>query len=128
MQIRVVPVDQASAHFGGARLLVDRDWPSGARKGELVLTAWLQDVAPSPGLGAWFDHSQAQWNQFCDRYFRELESKPQEIEVLFDFVRVGPILLICAAGDRRCNSAVALKEFVCKKMGSAGLRPLIASA
>jgi uncharacterized protein YeaO (DUF488 family) len=128
LQIRVASINPASVPFGGARLLVDRDWPSCARKGELALTAWLQDVAPSPGLGAWFDHSPAQWNRFCDRYFRELESKPQEIEVLFEFVRVGPVLLICAACDRPYNSAAALKEFVCKKMGSVGLRSLIASA
>jgi uncharacterized protein YeaO (DUF488 family) len=128
LQIRVVPIDQASGNFSGTRLLVDRDWPYGAGKGELALDAWLQDVAPSPGLSAWFDHSLAQWDRFRDRYFRELESKPEEFEILLDFVRAGPVLLLCAAGDRRCNSAVALKEFVCKKLRSGQVRPVIASA
>ena len=32
----------------GARFLVERLWPRGMKKENLILDAWLKDVAPSP--------------------------------------------------------------------------------
>jgi len=111
----VVSVKRATAELRGTRLLVDRYWPNDADKAGLAIDAWLKDVAPSPGLDAWFDYSSAKWDPFRDRYFRELESKPQELNVLLSFIQQGPVLLISGAGDETYNGAEALKEFVQKK-------------
>jgi uncharacterized protein YeaO (DUF488 family) len=68
-----VSVKRATAGLRGTRLLVDRYWPNVPEKAELAVDAWLKDVAPSPGLDAWFDNSSAKWDPFRDRCFRELE-------------------------------------------------------
>ncbi|GBD20218.1 hypothetical protein HRbin28_00658 [bacterium HR28] len=43
----------------GERYLVERLWPRGMRRDELVITAWLREAAPSDALRRWYGHDPA---------------------------------------------------------------------
>ena len=59
----------------GYRVLVDRIWPRGITKDDLRVDAWLKDLAPSTGLREWFGHDPKKWDEFRQRYAKELEQR-----------------------------------------------------
>ena len=61
----------------GVRILVDRVWPRGVSKEKLHADEWLKEVAPSTQLRKWFNHDRSRWDEFKQRYFAELDAKPQ---------------------------------------------------
>ncbi len=106
------PPDQAD----GARLLVDRLWPRGVKKEQLLLDGWYRDVAPSSELRKWFAHDPAKWEEFKQRYFLELGQKPEVWRPLIESARAGKTTLLYAAQDREHNNAVALKAYLETKL------------
>jgi uncharacterized protein YeaO (DUF488 family) len=96
----------------GYRVLVDRIWPRGISKEDAKINAWLKEAAPSSSLRKWFGHSPQKWQEFKDRYFKELESRPQAIQELLHKARKGRVTLVYAAKDERFNNAVALKAYL----------------
>lgn len=100
----------------GARFLVDRLWPRGVKKEALGIQAWLKDAAPGTGLRKWYHHQPALWDEFCRRYFKELEANPGSWEPLLEAARNGKVTLLYSARDAEKNNAAALKEFVIKKL------------
>ncbi|MCI0429674.1 MAG: DUF488 family protein [Rhodospirillales bacterium] len=100
------------AKSDGRRVLVDRVWSRGVSKDELRLDDWLKDVAPSTRLRTWFGHDPAKWDAFKDRYFRELDKRPEAVERLVARSREGTVTLVFGAKDIHHNNAVALKEYV----------------
>lgn len=96
----------------GQRFLVDRLWPRGVKKDSLQLAAWLKEAAPSNSLRHWFDHDPEKWTEFQQRYFTELQSKPQTWRPLLEAARNGVVTLLFSARDSRHNNAVALKTFL----------------
>jgi uncharacterized protein YeaO (DUF488 family) len=100
----------------GARFLVERLWPRGIKKDNLPVEAWLKDVAPSTELRRWFQHDPAKWPEFRRRYFQELEKIPDAWQQLLTRARRGRVTLIYSSHDTEHNNAVALKEFLDKKL------------
>jgi len=98
------------------RFLVDRLWPRGVRKEALAVDAWLKDVAPSDGLRRWFGHDPAKWEAFQQRYFAELDEKPQAWQPLLEAAGQGDITLVYGARDPQHNNAVALKAYLEHKL------------
>ena len=96
----------------GVRVLVDRVWPRGLRKEELQAYLWLKDAAPSTALRKWFGHDPSRWTPFRDRYFAELEKRPQAVQQLLELAAAGPLTLLFSARDMDHNQAVALKEYL----------------
>jgi uncharacterized protein YeaO (DUF488 family) len=96
----------------GTRFLVERLWPRGVTKSSLPIAAWLKDAAPSTELRKWFSHDPAKWKAFRERYFAELESRPEAWYPLVEAARKGAVTLIYSSHDAEHNNAVALKEFV----------------
>ncbi len=96
----------------GARLLVDRIWPRGVKKEDLQIRAWLKDVAPSDELRKWFGHDPKKWPEFQERYFAELDAKPEALAPLRDAVGEGDVTLVYGAKDTEHNNAVALKAYL----------------
>jgi uncharacterized protein YeaO (DUF488 family) len=94
------------------RLLIERRRPGGVSRRALAVDAWLKELAPSPGLNAWYDRSAEQWDRFRDRYFRELQMKPREVAVLTAFLEAGPVTLICRDADHPFGVGIALREFL----------------
>jgi uncharacterized protein YeaO (DUF488 family) len=96
----------------GYRVLVDRVWPRGITKQALRLDAWLKELAPSTALRKWFGHDPARWEEFRERYFRELDGQGPALEQLARRAAEGPVTLVFAARDSERNNAVALKDYL----------------
>ena len=94
----------------GYRVLVDRLWPRGLSRAHAGADLWLKEVAPSPALRRWFGHDPRRWKHFRQRYRAELAHHPDELGVLKDLRRRGPITLLFAARDEAHNNAVVLRE------------------
>ena len=48
----------------GYRILLDRLWPRGVSKEDLVLDEWAREIAPSDDLRRYFNHDEARWESF----------------------------------------------------------------
>jgi len=102
----------------GARFLVERLWPRGVKKEDLKIDAWMKDVAPSSQLRQWFQHDPAKWDEFRQRYFRELAKNPDAWQPLLARARRGRVTFVYSAHDTEHNNAVALKDFLNQKIRS----------
>ena len=114
--IQVKRVYKPPATSDGTRFLVDRLWPRGVKKASLELEGWLKDVAPSDKLRKWFNHNASRWDAFQRLYFAELEEKPEAVQPLLEAARRGAVTLLFAARDTEHNNAVALKEYLARRL------------
>jgi uncharacterized protein YeaO (DUF488 family) len=101
----------------GRRVLVDRVWPRGVSREQAAVDEWLRDAAPSDELRKWFGHAPERWEEFRRRYFRELDTRPEAVDRLAEWVREGRVTLVFGAREERFNNAVALKEYLEKRLG-----------
>ena len=102
----------------GLRILVDRVWPRGMRRDALQVDAWLKDLAPSTKLRKWFAHDPKKWHEFKKRYARELEQRADAVKQLVARAKAGHVTLVFGAKDVEHNNAVALKEYLQRRLGS----------
>jgi uncharacterized protein YeaO (DUF488 family) len=96
----------------GFRVLVDRMWPRGLSKDVLKLDLWLKEIGPSATLRKWFAHDPEKWDEFRRRYFQELDAHPEEVRMLRDKMRAGPVTILFGSKEPRFNNAEALKEYM----------------
>ena len=96
----------------GIRVLVDRLWPRGLSKERAHLDEWFKDIAPSPGLRRWFDHDPALLQEFSRRYRAELHNNPAAVAHMQELAAQGPLTLVYAARDPRCNHAQVLADYL----------------
>jgi uncharacterized protein YeaO (DUF488 family) len=96
----------------GKRILVDRLWPRGLRKDEAKIDEWLKEIAPSDELRKWFSHDPSKWQEFKNRYKKELKSKLEITEKLRRESKKGQVTLLFSAKDVEHNNAVVLKEVI----------------
>jgi uncharacterized protein YeaO (DUF488 family) len=100
----------------GARYLVERLWPRGLKKESLHIEAWLKEAGPSTELRKWFGHDPGRWAEFRRRYFAELDHGTESWAPIRQAARRGTITLLYSSHDTEHNNAVALKEYVERKM------------
>jgi uncharacterized protein YeaO (DUF488 family) len=100
----------------GVRFLVDRLWPRGIKREEMKLDGWLKDVAPSDTLRRWFGHDPVKWDEFSQRYFAELDGKPEAWQPILQAARQGNVTLLFGARDIEHNNAAALKAYLEKAL------------
>lgn len=110
--IRVKRVYDPPDREDGARVLVDRLWPRGARKDKVKLTLWLEDIAPSDDLRRWFGHDPARFAEFSRRYRAELGANKDAVSRLLELVKAGPVTLLYAARDEDHNNARVLADYL----------------
>jgi uncharacterized protein YeaO (DUF488 family) len=103
--------DEASAD-DGFRILVERLWPRGITKERAALDLWLKDVAPSTDLRKWFHRHPVDWQEFRRRYWRELENKADDVDLLRRKADEGTVTFIYSARDREHNAATELKAYL----------------
>jgi uncharacterized protein YeaO (DUF488 family) len=96
----------------GTRFLVDLLWPRGISRETLKLDGWLKEVAPSESLRRWFGHDPAKWDEFCRRYFAELDGRPETWQPILEAAKRGDVILLFGARDVEHNNAVALKLYL----------------
>ena len=103
----------------GKRYLVDRLWPRGLRKEELLLDGWLKGLAPSNALRAWLHQDPSRWEEFAPRYVQELAA-PDAADLaarIATEAREGTVTLLYAARDRERNHALVLKDHLQRLAG-----------
>lgn len=106
----------------GTRLLVERLWPRGVSKAKLRVDSWLKEVGPSTELRKWFSHDPNKWVEFRRRYFRELGSRREAWQPILSAARRGTVTLVYSSHDTEHNNAVALQEFLRRKLRHAARR------
>lgn len=112
MAIRLKRAYEQPAAGDGVRVLVDRIWPRGVTKENLKVDLWLKEVAPSTELRKWFGHDPKKWDEFRKRYFKELDSHPEEVRLLREKMRRGEVTLVFGSKEERFNNAEAIKEYL----------------
>jgi len=110
--IRIRRVYDPPSPSDGRRILVDRMWPRGVRKDRAKIDDWIRELAPSTELRRWFGHDPARWQEFAERYGKELRQKRDLLDKLRAEGGDGAVTLLFAAKDREHNNAVVLKEFL----------------
>lgn len=103
----------------GYRVLIDRLWPRGIKKADLILNEWTKELAPSTELRKSFGHDPAKWIEFRARYQLELRSRPsrEKLESLAKRARQGSVTLVYSARDEEHNDAVVLKNILDRIIG-----------
>ncbi len=96
----------------GVRILVDRLWARGLTKEKAKVDIWMKNVAPSTELRKWFGHDPDKWAEFKTRYRAELEQNDEQVALLKQEIKKGPITLLYGAKDESHNEALVLKEFL----------------
>ncbi len=123
--LKLKRVYDAASPDDGLRILVDRLWPRGVSKSAAHIDLWFKEVAPSTDLRKWFGHEPDKWPAFRERYFRELESHPdEEVGQLLSLIAKGPVTLLYGAKDPEHNNAIALKEFLLTSRAAQGRKHL----
>jgi uncharacterized protein YeaO (DUF488 family) len=99
------------------RILVDRLWPRGLSKDKVKVDLWQKDIAPSTPLRKWFSHDEKKWDEFKSRYFKELENNNESINTILNKIKGKRLItLLYGAKDEKFNNAIALKEYLEKKI------------
>jgi uncharacterized protein YeaO (DUF488 family) len=114
--IRVKRIYEPALSEDGQRYLVDRLWPRGVKKEDLKLEAWVKEAAPSDDLRHWFGHDPDKWCEFNERYFNELDSKPETWRPLLEAARKGDVTLLFSSKELKNNNAVSLRAYLEKQL------------
>ncbi len=112
MKVSIKRVYEEPAESDGTRILVDRLWPRGLTKERARVDIWLKEIAPSNELRKWFAHDPKKWPEFQSRYKEELRSHAEQLAVLKQEARKGPVTLLYGAKDQEHNEAVVLQQML----------------
>ncbi len=114
MDIRIKRIYAPADHSDGRRVLVDRLWPRGISKERLRLDHWARDVAPSTGLRKWYGHEPDRFEEFAERYRRELDDADHAAawEDLRARTRQGRVTLLTASRRDDISAATVLRELL----------------
>ena len=115
--IQIKRVYEATDENDGARYFVERLWPRGMKKENLIMDDWIKGVAPSQGLRTWYAHDVSKWEEFQKRYKVELDANTETWKPLAEAAKKGRITLLYAAHDTEHNGALVLKNFLDEKLG-----------
>lgn len=96
----------------GYRILTERLWPRGVSKERAKLDQWMKSIAPSHELRKWFDHDPDKWEEFKERYRKELFGSDAVEEMLGIIENHDTITLVYASKDQERNSTLLLKQFL----------------
>jgi len=93
----------------GFRILVDRLWPRGMSKEKARVDLWMREIAPSDELRKRFCHDLGKWEEFQERYERELKDKGELLRKIKQAEKEhGAVTLLYSARDEEHNNAVVL--------------------
>ena len=112
MELKTERIYTKPADLDGYRILVDRLWPRGISKVNAHLDEWLKEVGPSNDLRKWFGHDPAKYDEFKNRYLKELAENPaygQLKQLVAKQLTTQNVILLYGAKDEQHNQAVVLK-------------------
>ena len=113
-QVQVRRIYDEPEPSDGTRVLVDRLWPRGVSKERVHLDDWCKDVAPSPKLRQFFGHDPAKFDEFAQRYRRELLDAAHDgaLAELRRLAASGPVTLLTAAKRDDISEATVLQQIL----------------
>jgi len=98
----------------GYRALVDRLWPRGIRRDDLVIDEWAKDLAPSTELRKWFHQTPDAFDEFARRYRKELSGAAEPGKALLAAAEGQALTLLYSSRNTEQNHAVVLAEWLRK--------------
>ncbi|REH37679.1 uncharacterized protein YeaO (DUF488 family) [Paraperlucidibaca baekdonensis] len=110
--VNIKRVYEPASPSDGRRIFVDRLWPRGVSKHDLIFDDWCKDAAPSPALRTWYGHREERFEAFSQRYRQELNAEPGHWMPILGFAQDGPITLIFAARNPATSHARVLADFL----------------
>ena len=115
MTVTIKRVYEPAAPSDGVRVLVDRLWPRGLTKERAGIDEWVKQIAPSNELRRWYHARPDQWQDFRQKYLREL-AQPDHLEGLQRLYELAHkkthLTLLFASKNETLNNAVVLKELL----------------
>jgi uncharacterized protein YeaO (DUF488 family) len=112
--IKIKRIYESPSAGDGFRVLVDRLWPRGLSKEKAKVDLWLREISPSNELRKWYGHDPEKWGEFKQRYYQEIGSKQEAIDLLLKKAKKGTMTLLYGSKEEKLNNAVALKEYLGK--------------
>jgi uncharacterized protein YeaO (DUF488 family) len=110
--IGIKRVYDKAARDDGVRILIDRLWPRGLSKAELMLDAWPRELSPSTELRKWYGHDPKLFAEFRRRYRKELAGRKGELAALRETIKGGRATLLTATREIELSHAVVLRELL----------------
>ncbi|MTI88928.1 MAG: DUF488 family protein [Balneolaceae bacterium] len=118
MNLKTKRVYKEASESDGYRILTERLWPRGVSKQRARLDRWMKGIAPTHDLRKWFGHDPDKWEEFKDRYRKELFGSKAVEELATIIQKEEMVTLVYASKDQQHNSTVVLKEFMEDLLGS----------
>ncbi|WEV42490.1 DUF488 domain-containing protein [Bifidobacterium sp. ESL0682] len=113
MTIALKRMYEAAEDSDGYRVLVDRLWPRGISKVNAKLDLWLKEIGPTTELRQWFGHDPVKFDEFADKYRKELDGNADVVGKLVAICREQPkVTLLYGAKDAEHNQAVVLRDYL----------------
>ena len=112
MQIQIKRVYSPVTAEDGLRILVDRLWPRGMKKEDAKIDLWPKDITPSTALRQAYHQELIGWEEFREKYLRELEQYPETLAELRSLAQQHKLSLITAAKNETQNHAVVLQALL----------------
>lgn len=112
--VRVRRIYDDPAFDDGMRVLVDRRWPRGVTKERAALAEWCRDVAPSDELRRWYGHDPGKFENFRERYGKELEGaeRAAALRHLAALATRGRVTLLTATKRVEISQAAVLQRLL----------------
>lgn len=112
MHIKIKRVYDPWEKEDGYRILVDRLWPRGIKKEDLKLDEWAKHLAPSTELRKWFNHEPERFEEFSERYHKELKEHQTDTDKIRKIAQKQPVTLLYASHEQKYNQATVLLEYL----------------
>ena len=112
MMIQCKRVYEQAAPEDGYRVLVDRLWPRGVKKADLVHDEWCKALTPSDGLRKAFHSETIDFAAFSQAYREELAQHKDEGLRLATLARQQTLTLLSAAKNTEQNHAIVLADWL----------------
>lgn len=111
--IRIKRIYEQLGDDDGYRILIDRLWPRGVSKENAHVDLWLKEIAPSTELRKWFGHDPAKWEEFGERYRKELAEKKEDLHKIKDLEKEHEnVTLLYAGKDTEHTHALVLLKIL----------------
>ncbi len=116
MKLQIKRAYEKATEDDGIRILVDRIWPRGISKEKAAIDHWIKDIAPTAELRKWYGHDPEKYQEFRERYCKELDENPHVGE-LMDIISEshGNVTLVFAAKDEEHSNAKVLLDWLGSK-------------
>jgi uncharacterized protein YeaO (DUF488 family) len=63
-------------------------------------------------LRKWYGHDPVKWEEFRDRYWRELNANLEGVHELLEWLGSGVVTFIYSSKEHMINNAAALRDYV----------------